>query len=172
MLPSHSTAGELLNDVTNHTECIDNEYCDTSDDDDDVDNNFRRSDCRSDQNAAVSLMKAAATSTITGPPIVDSLAARRPPALNLKPIITNSLNDQDCSLNLSFSDGNDTSEIDGRTRNDRYKRITIAFDNIKYTCQRRLFWRRGEFSLKHFFFCNTKIGFEFSENSMNHPNEV
>lgn len=160
MLPSHSTAGELLNDVTNHTECIDNEYCDTSDDDDEEDSSFRRNDRRSDQNAAVSLMKATTTSTMTGPPIVDSLAARRPTALNLKPIITNSLNDQDCSLNLNFSDRNDTSEVDGRTRNDRYKRITIAFDKIKYTCQRRLFWRRGKVSLKLCF--ATKIDFEFS----------
>lgn len=147
MLPSHSTAGELLYDVTNHIKCIDNNDCDTSDDDDEEDSNFRKNYYRrSDQKAAISLMAATAPSTTTSSPIVDGLAARRPTALNLKPIKTNSLKEHECSLNLNFPDGNDTSEVDGRTRNDQHKRITIGFDNIKYTCQRRLFWRRGKFS--------------------------
>lgn len=149
MLPSHSTAGGLLNDVTNRTECIDNNDCDTSDDDDEDHRNFRKNYRRSNDNAAISLIMATASSTMTGPPIADSLAARRPPALNLKPIITNSPND--CSLNLNFPDERDTSEIDGRTRNDRHKRITIAFDKIKYTCKRRLFWRRGKFLMQLIF---------------------
>lgn len=148
MLPSHSNAGELLNVVENHTECIDND-CDTSDDDDEEDNDFRKYhrsapvDGRSGGNVAISLVKTL-PSTMTGPPKVDSLAARRPQALNLKPIVTSG---EECALNLNFDDGKETSEVDGRTRADTHKRITIAFNNIKYTTRGRLFWKRGKHSL-------------------------
>lgn len=148
MLPSHSNAGELLNVVTNHTECNDNE-CDTSDDDDDEGNNFRELhrpapvDGKTKRNIAISSVKLS-SSTVTIPIKGDSLAARRPPALSLKPIITSSRSDE--GSNSNFDDENGTSEIDGRTRNDTHKRITIAFTNIKYTSRQRLFWRRGKFS--------------------------
>lgn len=151
MLPSHSSAGELLNDATNYTECIDND-CDMSNDDDEEDNNAHEHNRytpvsgRTKRMTTITLVRTS-PSKMTVPPKTGSLAARRPSALSLKPINTNSPNSEECALNLHFDDEKETSEVDGRTRDDTQKRITIAFKNIKYSCRGRHFWERGRFRL-------------------------
>lgn len=153
MLPSHTSAGKHLNVVTNDNKCIDDNNCDTSNDDDDEDNHFLKHhqptpvSSWSTRTAPISLVSA------TMPPKSDGMVARRPTALNLTPIITNR---EEFALNLNFDGDKETSEIDGRTRNDTHKRMTIAFNNIKYTVRGRLFWKRGEFLKKKLFFAFTK----------------
>lgn len=149
MLPSHSNAGELLNIVTNRTEYIDNKS-DTSDDDDEESPNCHENqwpasiNSRTKRNKAISSVMTS-SSTMTVAPKGESLAARRPLALSLKPIITKSLTKNGEESNLNSDEGKETSETDGRTRTDTHKRITIGFNNIKYSCRGRLFWRRGKF---------------------------
>lgn len=146
MLSSHSSESEFLNVVKTHAEYIDND-CDTIDNDDDesIDNNLHKyqQTTSTKKNAAINLVKTSSSTMAISSSDGNNLTARRPRALNLKPIITNATNVEETSLNLNFDD--ETSEIDGRTRNDTHKRITIAFNNIKYTCRQRYFWTRGKF---------------------------
>lgn len=151
MLPSHSSAGELLNVAPDQTKHIDND-CDTNDDDDDDDSDdssrIRRSTpahVRLNVNGAHRLVAIEPTD-MTVTPKIDNLIVRRPSALQLKPInTTNLLCSEECALNLSFDDDKvETSEVDGRTRNDTQKRITIGFENVKYSSRGRHFWERGK----------------------------
>lgn len=126
MLPSHTSASELLNTVINQNDKDDNN-CDLESDDDEEDNSNKEKPT---------------SSKITIQSKYDSLTARRPLALNLKPIITTNVSGSD------YTSEKVTPTTHTRTRNNTQKQIDIEFNDIIYSARRGLCWNRGEFSIQ------------------------
>lgn len=142
MLPTHASAGELLNSVgstdqpsSNNISSAVNRICDTDHGQPVHGNNamsnlLQRLDDNDDDADAGS-----SSSVMWTKSRADGIAARRPDALALKPINTCRPTDR------SSADEHDASNL--RSRDPNQKFINIGFNNISYSVKSGL-WRRGK----------------------------
>lgn len=135
MLPTHTSASELLNVVI--SEDID-KSCDAAAAADDECSGDNSGDANSTSTIKSITSVAKSTATMTIPSKADSLAARRPTSLILKPLITTNTTSE------GKSDDKSGQSSDTRTRNCTQKHITIGFQNIVYNAQQRLCWDRSK----------------------------
>lgn len=143
MLPSGQTiVNEVLNGMINDS---DNSHCDI--DDANTNNNDLLTEPLNGSELNFSTDKFTSRSTINGattmtiPQISDSLGARRPSAISVKPIVTD-VNGLD-SPDGCFGSENDPlrSEIIGEFRS---RGINVSFEQLIYQKRYGLCWNRGE----------------------------
>lgn len=145
MLPTHSSAYKLLNQVGNFDRT-------TIATEDDLCCNALQADEGDDDNLAGSYKAAdddAGSSTLTVGEQMKSqregIAARRPVSLTLKPIDTNVTASTAAPFTSDCTGASDSNPNNSRYRDPNQKFINIGFSNITYTVKTGL-WQRGGYN--------------------------
>lgn len=171
MLSSQSSAGELINLIScTQRNDTTNDANEINLDNDDENCNVQTMDY--DRNSSTSFTVTATADeptksvnntiiAMTIPNKADGFLARRPSALDLKPIITNT----NCDKNVNYSENSATTTATvtvqtpltaSYTKDEKQlnsepstqKRINIGFSDVVYTVRKGLCWSRGEFCIK------------------------